>query len=317
MAIKNAASRSIASREVVAQTTTDATGNYTLTKVPVGNYTIYASSQNSLEQAVYIGVTVAAKDTVTVSDLDLTATGSISGTATFGGALTGNLGIIVYVAGTSYCAITQDNGAYIISGVPVGTGYTLVASAPGYANSTPQTVSVSTGTTTTATAISLQSTAHTVTYDGNGATGAPPVDSNNYQQNTAVTVTSSTGTLVNTGNTLAGWMTKTDGTGTSYAPGVTFPGSNNVTLYAVWIPNSFVFTSSGSNITLLQYPTSATGTVVIPAGVTALGFLSSPPNGGWGNNSGEGTFNSCAITSITIPPSVTTIGAAHSTSVLV
>jgi hypothetical protein len=44
------------------------------------------------------------------------------------GAASGNLGIMVYIAGSSYAAMTEDTGAYTISGVPVGASYVLVAS---------------------------------------------------------------------------------------------------------------------------------------------------------------------------------------------
>lgn len=146
------------SRAIVAQATTDASGNYTLKNLAAGSYTLYASSNNSLEKAVYTGVTVTAGKSVSASDLTLTATGSISGSAKLGTATTGNLGIVVYIAGTSYAAMVADDGSYTISGVPVGTSYSLVASYPGYSASAPQTVAVSAGATTTAMAISLSTT---------------------------------------------------------------------------------------------------------------------------------------------------------------
>lgn len=47
--------------------------------------------------------------------------GAIAGRVTLNGNPTGNLGIIVFVPGTSNIAITDDNGNYIISGIPQGT----------------------------------------------------------------------------------------------------------------------------------------------------------------------------------------------------
>jgi uncharacterized repeat protein (TIGR02543 family) len=75
-----------------------------------------------------------------------------------------------------------------------------------------------------------------VTYEANGATGGSvPTDNNNYQQGATVTVLGNTGNLVKAGFTFAGWNTKADGTGTSYAGGATFSmGAANVILYAVW-----------------------------------------------------------------------------------
>jgi formylglycine-generating enzyme required for sulfatase activity len=129
-------------KAIAASATTDASGAYSLTGIAPGSYTIYASIANSLERAVSIVVTVTAGMDITVADLILTPTGSITGTATLNGATSGNLGIVVYIAGTSYSAMTDDSGAFTISSVPVGTGYTLVASKEGY-NSQQATVSVS------------------------------------------------------------------------------------------------------------------------------------------------------------------------------
>lgn len=136
---------------------------------------------------------------------------------------------------------------------------------------------------------------YAVTYNGNGATGTAPTDSNAYAQLDAVTVTTGIGSLVNNGYTLAGWMTKIDGTGTSYAPGTTFSmGPANVTLYAVWIPNELSFASSGTNIILLGHSSLPTGAFSIPNGVTALG--------GTGVN---GPFSGCSgLTSVSFPPSL-------------
>ncbi|HTZ52986.1 MAG TPA: carboxypeptidase regulatory-like domain-containing protein [Spirochaetia bacterium] len=121
-----------ASRAVTAQATTGSDGSYSLSDLAPGTYTIYASSQSSLEKAVTTSVTVEAGRTVTAVDLNLTPTGSISGTVTLNGALSGNLGIVVFVAGTSYSAMTADSGGFTISGVPASTGYTIVASMAGY-----------------------------------------------------------------------------------------------------------------------------------------------------------------------------------------
>ena len=70
---------------------------------------------------------------------------------------------------------------------------------------------------------SSPSSTYTVTYNANGASGGSvPMDNNKYQQGATVTVLGNTGTLVKTGYAFAGWNTKADGTGTSYAAGATF-----------------------------------------------------------------------------------------------
>ncbi|HVO17871.1 MAG TPA: InlB B-repeat-containing protein [Anaeromyxobacter sp.] len=88
---------------------------------------------------------------------------------------------------------------------------------------------------------------YTVTYDGNGNTGGTaPVDSKAYPTGHLVTVLGNIDALVKTGDTFAGWNTLSNGTGTAYAPGQTFPmGASNVTLYAVWtVAPNIVFVTS-------------------------------------------------------------------------
>ena len=80
---------------------------------------------------------------------------------------------------------------------------------------------------------------YTVTYAGNGSTsGAAPSDPNNYLTGALVTVLNNTGSLARSGYTFVGWNTNSNGSGTSYAGGVTFAmGSASVTLFAQWSAN--------------------------------------------------------------------------------
>ena len=88
---------------------------------------------------------------------------------------------------------------------------------------------------------------HTVTYNGNGATGVVPTDSTNYQPDQPVTVSGNTGNLVNGGYIFGGWNTASDGSGTTYTAGQTFPmGVANVTLYAVWIGYTVTYNGNGN-----------------------------------------------------------------------
>ena len=75
----------------------------------------------------------------------------------------------------------------------------------------------------------------TVAYSGNGNTGGTaPTDANSYLPGTTVT-TRGPGNLSRTGWAFAGWNTKADGSGTSYAAGATFAmGVASVTLFARW-----------------------------------------------------------------------------------
>jgi len=96
----------------------------------------------------------------------------------------------------------------------------------------------------------------TVNYDGNGSTGGTvPTDGGSYAVGDTVTVLGNTGSLVKSGSTFAGWNTLSDGTGTSYAGGATFTmGSANVSLYAVWDPEttSIDFTNESTVTPLFQ-----------------------------------------------------------------
>ena len=85
---------------------------------------------------------------------------------------------------------------------------------------------------------------YTVTYDKNGATsGSVPTDATKYNSGATVTVKGNSGNLAKTGYTFAGWNTKADGTGTTYAAETgTFTISSNTTLYAKWTANTYTVT---------------------------------------------------------------------------
>ena len=139
-------------------------------------------------------------------------------------------------------------------------------------------------------------TTYQVSYVANGGTGSVPIDGTGYHAGATVTVLGGSG-LVNGGNALAGWTTKTDGTGISYAAGATFTmNAANVTLCAVWLPGNLTFASSGTSIAITGYTpltSPPSGALVIPGGVTGIhGGLFSGVSG---------------LTSVSIPASITCI----------
>jgi hypothetical protein len=114
----------------IAQTAGD--GNFEFTELAAGSYTVYAVSSNIiLDRAAYSTITITDGASETVS-LELTATGSITGMVQLNGNATGNGGIFVYVQGTSFIALTDDEGKFTISNVPVSsTEYALDVSYKG------------------------------------------------------------------------------------------------------------------------------------------------------------------------------------------
>ena len=78
--------------------------------------------------------------------------------------------------------------------------------------------------------------AHSVVYDGNGATGDVPVDAALYLPGQPVTALGNSGNLALSGFTFSGWNTHADGTGETLTEGQSFPmGSTDVTLFALWV----------------------------------------------------------------------------------
>jgi hypothetical protein len=147
----------------IAQTGSD--GKFEFTKLAAGSYTVYAVSSNiSLDRAAYSTITITDGDSQTVS-LELTATGSISGTVLLNGNTTGNSGIFVYVPGTSWIALTGDSGSFTIANVPVSsTAYALAVSYNGKVRTfaagsdSATTVTVTAGSTVNAGTMSLATT---------------------------------------------------------------------------------------------------------------------------------------------------------------
>jgi|GEM_PF-5427847 len=78
-----------------------------------------------------IGCGDVGNDAVETSE-SIAATGSVSGIAQLNGSSTGNTGIMVYIAGTHYVALTDNEGAFSMDGIPSGTEYELIATKDGY-----------------------------------------------------------------------------------------------------------------------------------------------------------------------------------------
>ncbi len=128
---KTLSSRQVSSVVVAAQATTNASGAYTLSGLSPGIYTLSAIGKDGLQKAVTTSVTVSAGSTAQALVMILTQTGQIQGVVTLGD-FSNPLGVVVFIAGTSYSAMADAKGNYLMSYVPAGKNYTLVASKVGY-----------------------------------------------------------------------------------------------------------------------------------------------------------------------------------------
>ncbi len=95
----------------VYKTRSDATGNYTLSGLPDGQYQIVAQNERVAKSSVRT-VTLQKQSRVVIN-FTLTATGTISGKIV--GAH------VVYLPGTDHISIPREDGSFTLTGVPVGT----------------------------------------------------------------------------------------------------------------------------------------------------------------------------------------------------
>jgi len=121
-----AGTRSIGAGSFIAATQTMADGSFTLSDIPAGTYILHASSRDSMEQAVAIGVTVAAGEVLGLETLMLTPVGRIAGRIVVDGGDSDAWGFLVSVAGTSFMSVTDIGGRFTISGVPAGDDHHII-----------------------------------------------------------------------------------------------------------------------------------------------------------------------------------------------
>ena len=101
--------------------------------------------------------------------------------------------------------------------------YTVTVSATGYNSKT-------------SAAVIVTVTVTVVTFDANGATGTAPAG---QMANTGSSITlPGVGNLTRTGYTFGGWNTNASGTGTNYNTGESFTVTDDIILYAQWLPNT-------------------------------------------------------------------------------
>ncbi|MDD5092224.1 MAG: carboxypeptidase regulatory-like domain-containing protein, partial [Candidatus Wallbacteria bacterium] len=95
-------------------------GYFEIKDVPYGEYFVKAMrGSTTVGHAMNVAVRQMA---VTIQDIQITPTGNIAGVADLSGTPTS--GVLVFLSGTSYLAMTNDNGCFTLSDIPLGT-YTL------------------------------------------------------------------------------------------------------------------------------------------------------------------------------------------------
>lgn len=145
---------------------------------------------------------------------------------------------------------TKANGL----GVPyaVGGSYNLIADVTLYAVWAPA------------------NTVYTITYDGNGNSGGSAPNPTTGAG--SVLLAANSGNLVKSANHLGGWNTKVDGSGVTYLLGASYNLIANVTLYALWLPNTYTITYDGNGATggVVPNPTVGSGPVTLAYNSGAL-----------------------------------------------
>ena len=96
---------------------------------------------------------------------------------------------------------------------------------------------------------------YTVSFDANGGSGAPSIQTKKYTK--ALTLSSTK--PKRSGYTFQNWNTKADGSGTTYSSGASYTTNANVTLYARWIPNTVIvyYNVNGGTVSSETYKVSS------------------------------------------------------------
>ncbi len=130
----------------VGTTTTNLVGRFLLPSVPTGTYTVNVTATGYVSAST-IGVQITGNTVTTVSfalQRDIGAIGGVVSDARTAAPIAG-----ASVTCGAFLATTAADGTYLITQMPVGTGYAVSATANGYQGATSSGVSVSLGATTT------------------------------------------------------------------------------------------------------------------------------------------------------------------------
>jgi len=221
--------------------------------------------------------------------------------------------VSVSVSGIGITLSDNAGGTWLHTSVTTDTNGNFTDTWTAPSSATTATLTASVDSTSIKTQSTIQVQAFTVTYKGNGNSGGTvPTDSNTYTSDSSATVLDNTGNLTQTGYTFAGWNTKADGSGTSYAAGstLTMPASD-VTLYAQWTKTPYTVSYNGNGSTGGTAPTDS-NTYTIDSSATVLDDTGSLAKtgytfAGW-NTAADGSGTSYAAGStLTMPASDVTL----------
>ncbi|MEI6389134.1 MAG: InlB B-repeat-containing protein, partial [Spirochaetota bacterium] len=253
---------------------TSATGTFSFTSLSVGSWTVTVSGLDSAGGGVASGsatVTVGtgAAATAAVQLLPVSGTGTLQLSLSWPSGkqvdeVAGSITLDGGAASPITCTI-KDNAATLSKDLAAGS-YILIVNLKkaGALVAAPrmEVAGIYKGKTSSGSIalVAADFDAYFVSYDSNGATGGtPPTDSSNYQSGDSATVAGNTGSLAKAGYAFAGWNTKADGTGTSYAADAKVTmGAGSVGLFAAWTVQKFGIKgniqkgpfSSGTSITI-------------------------------------------------------------------
>jgi uncharacterized repeat protein (TIGR02543 family) len=138
---------------------------------------------------------------------------------------------------------------------------------------------------------------YTISYDANSATSGTAPASQTKTHAVALTLATNSGALARSGYSFAGWNTAADGSGTSYAVGVSYTANAAVTLYAKWTASTYTVTYNANSATSGTAPASQTKTHAVALTLaTNSGALarSGYSFAGW-NTAAEGSGTSYAV----------------------
>ena len=192
--------------------------------------------------------------------------------------------------GTAYTTKT-------VSGKP-GTSFTVTS--PSITGYTPNKSSV-TGTYGSAShVVTYYEKSYTVTYNANGGSGAPGVQTKKYFTNLKLSSTIPT----RTGYSFGGWGTTSTDTSINYSPGDTYSSNASITLYAIWNKNKYTVSynaNGGSGAPASQTKTHGVTLTLSSTTPTRSGYSFK----GWGTSSSSTSASYSAGGSYTANASIT------------